>query len=573
MAGVATYAEPFSCRIDSLTLEQKIGQLFMVSDRLIDAPTARKFGIGSILLAPANGIRGETVVSPAQWRAYVATYGEAWKSAGSDPGGAPPVLFGVDAVHGHALVHGATVFPHNIGLAATRDPELLEQIGQAVAREVSATGINWILAPAVGSTPDPRWGRTYEGWGASYSNRAGLAAAFIRGVQCGTDRPVLACAKHFLADGAATWGTGRDGGIDQGDLQLDEASLRCDHLPPYREAIAAGVASIMVSYGSWQGRELHHHAYLLQQVLRDELGFQGVVVSDFNGFFEKGEDPGARAVSALQAGVDLLMVGESWRTVHAAVLAAALDGTLSAERIDEAVGRVLSMKDRLIMKSPAEPFERLDETVGGTAHRALARRAVAESATLLQDRGGLLPLATDAKLLVLGPKADHSGVQCGGWTIVWGGLCEPGDARLKAATLLGALRARSSQKIIYHSSGPVLPEEIEQADVCIVVVGEPPTAEWFGDAEKPALNEEDQQLLHQAESLGLPVVGVIFSGRPVEIGPSAGKITTWLAAWLPGAAGEGLVDVLFGLRPPNHIPPIPWDISLRQDGATDESLR
>lgn len=545
-------------RIDALTLEEKIGQLFMISDALIDAPTARQLGIGSILIAPANGNR-IGVVTPAQWRAYIATYGPAWKTSNAASNAPPPILFGMDAVHGQALVAGATVFPHNIGLAATRDPDLMEQIGAAVASEVAATGVNWILAPAIGSTPDPRWGRTYEGWGASYDQRAGLAGAFIRGVQSATEQPVLTCAKHFLADGQAVWGTGKNGGIDQGDIQLDEATLRRNHLPPYREAIAAGVPAIMVSYGSWKGRELHHHPYLLQQVLRGELGFQGVVVSDFNGFVEAGEDPGERAISALRSGVDLLMVGKNWREAYASVLAAARDGSLPARRIDEAVGRILAMKDKLSIEAPAASFNKLDNTFGGATHHALARRAVAESATLLQDRDHLLPLTTNTTVLVLGPKADHAGVQCGGWTLQWGGLKEPQNPRLKATTLLDALTERTPQTILYHQDGPVPPALIEQADICIVAIGEPSTAEWVGDNEKPALSSEDQQLLQQAETLGLPVIAVIFSGRPVEIGPSTETISTWLAAWLPGAAGEGLADVLFGDQQPNRTPPIPWD--------------
>lgn len=534
---------PFpSRRLEQLSTEQKVGQIFMIMDDQLTGDEAKKLSIGAILIGPRNQHRQHIKEIP-DWAAHYRQYGSPWVTEGSEE---LPMIFAIDAVHGNALVPGMTVFPHNIGLGAMAPGEsrqdLIKLMGQTVAREVAAIGANLALGPAVSVTRDGRWGRTYEGWGQHPGFQDGGSNTYIEAVQSTNPHtaPVLTCAKHYLADGQPIYGTGRSGGIDQGDVQLREEILRKYHLPPYQRAIEADVASIMVSFGKWKGTEMHHHDYLLKEVLKDELGFQGIVLSDMGGFFETGEDPGERAISSFNSGVDMLMMRKDWRKTHAAVLAAVRRGEITQERLDEAVGRILHIKDRLVVrqveKTPANLLG-----IGGNwrkSHFSHAARIAATTLVELKNEKNALPFDPAAKTMVVGRKAVHAGFMCGGWTINWGGLQEDDDpGQLNAIHVVDALKTATSDAggTVVHSA-EFLPDS--GASQYVVVVGERPTAEWRGDSECPALSQEDIDLIESVAGQDKPTVVVILGGRPLVIPPNTyAKADAWIMAWLPGSGG------------------------------------
>ncbi|MFP4223745.1 MAG: glycoside hydrolase family 3 protein [Phycisphaeraceae bacterium] len=563
-----TPAQPHADALDGWTLEQKVGQILMIADTEVAPEQARDLHLGAILISP-NGSHREGVETLNDWRSFYARYQT--DNPAFDPTNPSrlPVLLAIDAVHGNALVPGATVFPHNLALAAADRPDLTHQAGRITARETAAIGANWALAPTLAITRDHRWGRTYEGWGSTPDHARNHARAFITGVQNEkpAGHPVLACAKHFVGDGEPTWGTGRDGGIDRGDVRLTRDQLRKIHVPPFQEAIDAGVASIMVNYGSFNGTRAHHHPWLLQNLLRDELGFQGVVVSDFNGFAL--DRPLAEgALNSLNSGVDLLMVGKNWRDVRTRLLEAARTGELHLSRLDQAVTRVLEMKKRATPAPDAAPRARLDDTFASRRAYQVAHELVASSIVELSDPENLLPLKNPRRILVLGPKADNLAVQAGGWTLGWGGFSDPHDPRFHGRTILDGLQNgadKTGAELAYHPQGAPDPGMKTGYDVCIVVIGEQPYAEWFGDNPQPSLSEEDQLLLQQADALDLPTVAVLLTGRPLHLGDWLTRIDAWAVAWLPGSAADAVAAPLLGQHPFTGHLPLPWPTPTQPD--------
>lgn len=467
-------------RVDALlaqmTLAEKIGQMTQVEKNSIKRGDITKYFIGSLLSggggypSPNTGAAWAKMVDGFQQEALATRL-------------AIPLIYGVDAVHGHNNVYGATIFPHNIGLGATRDADLVRRIGEATALEMAATGIPWNFAPVVAVPQDIRWGRTYEGYSENIDLVSTLGVAFIKGLQSGAGQPMLATPKHFIGDGGTAWGTSQASGgkLDQGDTPMDEAALRTRFLPPYQAAIAAGAQSIMVSFSSWNGTKLHAHRYLLTDVIKGELGFQGFLISDWQAIDQIPGDYAADVATAINAGLDMIMVPYDYRRFITTLTTAVETGTVPQERIDDAVRRILRVKVALgLFEHPyADPS--LIDQVGSAAHRALAREAVRKSLVLLKNENQSLPLAKETPLIfVAGAAANDIGIQSGGWTIEWQG--KTGKITAGTTIVAGIQAAVGATTRVEYSAAGNFAKLVDaqgqplQADVGIAVVGERPYA-------------------------------------------------------------------------------------------------
>jgi len=464
----------------------------------------------------------------------------------------------VDAVHGHNNVDGAVIFPHNIGLGATHNPALVEQAEHITALEVAGTGIRWAFAPCIAVVQNERWGRTYESFGDSPALVSGLGAAAVRGFQgqkLSDSTSVLACAKHFIGDG------GTENGVDQGNDVCDEATLRKLYLPPYQAAIKAGVGSIMVSYSSWNGKKMHANKYLLTDVLKGELGFQGFLVSDWAAIDQISPDYKTDVESSINAGLDMVMIpygpGHPNNFVEFIqdLKQLVAENKVPQARIDDAVRRILNIKLQLGLFSAPYTDPALNAAIGSAAHREVARECVRESLVQLKNDKHALPLAKDLKnLAVVGAAADDIGIQCGGWTISWQG--QSGITIHGGTTILAAIRNTVSPgtKVTFSRDG----SDVTGADAVIVVVGESPYAEMKGDRSDLRLPASDLALVEKAKATGAPVVTVLLSGRPLILGNALDDTDAFLAAWLPGTEGQGVADVLFGDYKPTGKLPREW---------------
>lgn len=467
-----------------------------------------------------------------------------------------PLIYGIDAVHGHNNVRGAVIFPHNVGLGCTRDPELVERIARATAEEVSATGIDWTFAPVVAAARDDRWGRTYEAYGETAELAETLGAAAIRGLQgphLGQAHPsVLACAKHFVADG------GTQLGRDRGNSLLDAQAMLDLHLRQYQAAIDAGVGSIMVSYSSVNGIKMHARRDLLTDVLKTQMGFRGFLVSDYGAVEQLVGDFATQVQTAVNAGVDMIMAPKTYQD-FVATLVSLVPDRVPLSRIDDAVGRILTTKCELGLFRPERHRPPLS-VVGSDGHRILAREAVARTLVMLKNDDGVLPLDPNTpKILVAGKNADDLGAQCGGWTIQWQGGLGPITAGTTIRRGIEMAVARGS-RVVYSRDA----EDSQGAGVAIVVVGEAPYAEYEGDRRDLRLDPKDVQVIDRAKASGAKVVLVIVSGRPLILGDVADKADAIVAAWLPGSEGEGVADVLFGRVKPTGKLSRTWPASMAQ---------
>lgn len=538
-----------------MTLDEKIGQMTQVEKNSIPAGDVTRYFIGSILSGGGGYPARNT---PKGWAEMVDTFQEAALATRLGI----PILYGVDAVHGHGNLYGATIFPHNIGLGAAGDPELVEQIGRATAEEMLATGIPWNFAPVLAVVRDIRWGRTYEAYGENTGLVTRLGAAYLRGLQSTQDEAgdrsifVLATPKHYIGDGGTTWGTSKTENykMDQGDTQMDEATLRALFLPPYQASLDAGAQSVMVSFSSWNGTKMHAQKHLITGVLKGELGFDGFVLSDWGGIDQVDRDYYTAVVSSINAGVDMNMVPQAYRRFITVMNQAVEAGDIPIRRIDDAVLRILTVKFKLgLFEQPyAGPAYR--DTVGSDAHRALAREAVAKSLVLLKNDHAVLPLAKDTGLVyVAGAFANDIGVQCGGWTIEWQG--RSGNIT-RGTTILDAIEAAAAGEVRFNRFGKFNGEQ--KAGVGIVVIGETPYAEGRGDSANPALGTGDLELIRRVGDRSERVVVILLSGRPLVITEALPYADAFVAAWLPGTEGQGVADVLFGDRPFTGKTPFSW---------------
>ncbi|HLP16899.1 MAG TPA: glycoside hydrolase family 3 N-terminal domain-containing protein [Bacteroidota bacterium] len=545
--------------LKKMTLEEKIGQMTQIDYAAIVANPAdiAKYSIGSILWGGNSELAD---IGPSSWAAT----SDSLQRVSQLSRLKIPLIFGIDAVHGHNNVNGAVIFPHNIGLGATRNAKLVGRIARATAEEVKGTGIQWTFAPCVAVARNERWGRTYESFGEDPALVSELGTAYVKAVQgpaLSGKTAVLASVKHFLADGGTT------NGIDQGNTECDEATLRKLFLPGYVSAIKAGAKNIMVSYSSWNGVKMHANKYLLTDLLKNELGFSGFLVSDWAAIDQLNADYKTTIEQSINAGLDMVMIpngpGKSNNYVEFMTMLADLvkQNKVPMSRIDDAVRRILAVKFEMQLSKQLSTDKALTATVGSKEHRMIARDAVRQSLVLLKNDNAVLPLSKKTKaVLVAGRGADNMAMQCGGWTIDWQG--ERGSILTYGTTILQGVKNTVSKdtKVAYSATG----EGAEAADVCIAVVGEEPYAEMKGDREDLSLSKEDAALVEKLKASGKPVVVVLLSGRPMIIGPSLDASAAFVAAWLPGTEGQGVADVLFGDAKVTGKLPHSWPRSMKQ---------
>lgn len=536
--------------IDKMTLQQKVAQMIQPEIRDITVEDMRRYGFGSYLNGGGAFPNNDKYATPEDWIALAESMYQASVDDSVD-GIDIPTMWGTDAVHGHNNVLGATIFPHNIGLGAANNPQLIEDIAEVTATEVMVTGIDWVFAPTVAVARDVRWGRTYESYSEDPAIVRDYSAAIVRGLQGNVDenflseRNVISTVKHFIGDGGTT------DGIDQGNAEVSEQELFDIHAQGYVGGLQAGAQTVMASFNRWNGEKIHGSRYLLTDVLKDKMGFDGFVVGDWNGHGQIEGCTNADCPQAANAGLDVYMVPtDAWKPLYENVIAQVKDGTISQQRIDDAVRRILRVKMRagLFEKpSPANrPLSGKTELIGAEEHREVARQAVRESLVLLKNNDQLLPLAPNQRVLVAGPAADNIGQQSGGWTISWQGTGNsnedfPGGHSIYDG-ITGAVTAAGGQVELAVDG-----EYQQQPDVAVVVYGETPYAEGNGDIDNVDYqrgNATDLALLEKLKEQGIPVVSVFISGRPMYVNPELNASDAFVAAWLPGSEGHGVADVL-----------------------------
>ena len=540
--------------LPKLSLEQKVGQVIQADNSAISPEDVKKYRLGSVL-SGGNSAPGPLPYADAKtW----VTMADAFYEASVDTEGVEitiPLILGIDAVHGHANLEGAIVFPHNIGLGAANNPDLIEEIARITAHELTVSGHDWTFAPTLAVPQDLRWGRSYEGFSEDPSIVNAYASRVVEGLQGRFatedfmgEGTVISSAKHFLADGAT------ENGVDQGDAKITEQELSDVHAAGYYSAIPAGVQTVMASFNSWNGRKLHGDKELLTDVLKGKMGFNGFVVGDWNGH---GQVPGCTNTDCAQsfnAGVDMFMAPDSWRGLYDNTLAQVQDGTISMERLDDAVRRILRVKIASGLFEKGLPSQRKnagDETqLGLPEHRAIARQAVRESMVLLKNNDQLLPLDAASTVLVVGDGANSISKASGGWTLSWQGTGHSNDEFPNGESILRGIQEAvdaAGGKVIFSAEGA---QDIT-ADVVIAVYGEDPYAEFQGDRNNLDFepNGFDVATLASYQEQGIPVVSVFLSGRPLWTNPEINASDAFIAAWLPGSEGGGVSDLLFQTNP------------------------
>ena len=526
-----------------MTLEEKVGQTIQADIGSIKPEDLLTYPLGSILAGGNSSPGGDERASADKW----VELAQAFRAAAAQrPGAKVPLIYGIDAVHGHNNIVGATIFPHNIGLGAARDPDLIRRIGVATALEVAVTGADWTFGPTLAVPRDDRWGRAYEGYAENPEVAQSYAGPMTLGLQgtLSADHPLTAghiagSAKHFLADGGTT------GGKDQGDYAGSEEEMIRTHLSGYPQAIDAGVLSIMASFSSWNGVKHSGNETILTDVLRGPLGFDGFVVSDWNAH---GQLPGCSNEScalAFNAGIDMFMAPDSWKPLYASTLAQVKSGEIPMARLDEAVRRILRVKVKTGLFNDSRPVEGHLNELGSPAHRALAREAVRKSLVLLKNEGSVLPIRAGARVLVAG-HADDIGQASGGWTLTWQGTGNTNADFPNGQSIWSGIReavTAGGGQATLSADGSFT----QKPDVAIVVFGETPYAEFQGDVDTlDFLPTEPLETLKRLKAAGIPTVSVFLSGRPMWTNPEINASDAFVAAWLPGTEGAGVADVLIG---------------------------
>jgi beta-glucosidase len=545
--------------LDAMTLEEKVGQLIQADIDSIKPADLAQYPLGSILSGGNGAPQRDVHATGAQWLELTDAFFRASKQRAASAHPPIPILFGIDAVHGHAKIRGATIFPQNVGLGAAHDPSLIEKIGRATAEEVSATGIDWTFAPTVAVVRDVRWGRSYESYSEDPAIVADYARAMVTGVQgkLGTadflaPTHTLVSAKHFLGDG------GTVAGRDQFNNLADERTLREVHAAGYPAAISAGALIVMASYNGWHGIKMHANKPLLTDVLKGQWNFPGFVVGDWNAHEEI---PGCTKFScpeSLNAGLDMYMAPDSWKQLYGNVLKQVGSGQIAQSRVDDAARRILRVKVLAGLFKQRPPKDRFPAgqlaVIGSPAHREIARQAVRESLVLLKNNRHTLPLDPHARILVTGPGADDIGMQSGGWTVDWQGDHNTNGDFPGATSILDGIKAAVS------AAGGQVTTRIEditsqKPDAAIVVYGETPYAEFQGDRETlefpQAAHLDTLRRLHAAN---IPVISLFVSGRPLWVNRELNLSDAFVALWLPGSEGHGVADLLFKPLPghPTH---------------------
>lgn len=543
--------------IAQMTIDEKVGQMTQIDQRFLDTITdLSTYSIGSLL---SGGGSHPSVNEPQAWLDMYNKYqSETLKNRLGIP-----LVYGIDAVHGHNNVYGATIFPQNIGLGATNNPELIYEISKATSLEVAATGIDWTFSPCLSSPEDYRWGRTYEGFSSDPNIVEILGAAAVEGyqsVETETGKKVIACAKHFIGDGNTEFGTGMNGLVDRGNTILTSEELKEKLLPKYKAAIDANVQTVMASYNSWNGIKCHGSKELLTDILKIELGFEGFVISDWQGIDEIPGDYKSDIITSINAGIDMVMVsgqGQPYKKFMKLLKESIQEGSIPMSRIDDAVKRILKVKfSNGLFDSPLVTNESLD-IIGSEKHREIARQAVRESVVILKN-DGLLPISKEiSSIIVAGRGADNLGMQCGGWTINWQG--GQGDITVGKTILDGINNSVSADtNVIYSKDGSDLSSV--SGDLAVVVIGEDPYTEFFGDKDSLDLLKEDIDTINQLKNKGYKVFVLLISGRPMNVADHIDEWDGFAAIWLPGSEGDGVSDILFGDYPSTGRLSYPWPI-------------
>ena len=547
----APIADRVADLISRMTLDEKVGQMTQI-DRgfLVSEADIAKYYLGSLLSGGGSVPRPNT---PEGWEDMYDNF----QSIALATRLGIPLIYGIDAVHGHNNVYGATIFPHNIGLGATRDPELVQQIGRMTAQEVAGTGLDWTFSPCLCVARDERWGRTYESFGEDPALVQSMSTVIdgYQGTDLSAGDSILATAKHFAGDGGTT------DGKDQGNTEATEADFRALFVTPYAAAVKRNVGSIMVSFSSWNGEKMHGNQHLITEVLKGELGFKGFIVSDWAAVKQLKGDYAAQVSLAINAGIDMVMVPDDYQTFTLVLKNEVNNGNIPLSRIDNAVSRILTKKFELALFENPYADRTYAAQVGSAEHRDLARQAVRESLVLLKNENNLLPLSKNLKkIFVAGKNADDLGNQSGGWTLTWqgsSGKITPGT------TILDGITAAVSKDTLvrYDRSASSIDSSFE---VAIVVIGETPYAEFKGDARSLELDAIDLNALKNVKAAGVPMVVVLVSGRPLIVTEQLPDWAAFVAAWLPGTEGQGVADVLFGDYNPTGKLPHTWPRSMQQ---------
>ena len=527
-----------------MTEWEKIGQMVLIEKNSIhDLDEITKYNLGALLSGGGAGPKAET---PLAWLQMI----NGFQAAAKNTCLKIPLLYGIDATHGHANVLGATVFPHAIGLGASHDAGLVRRVAKATADEMAATGIYWSYSPNLDVPKDIRWGKTYETFGSDTANVAKLGIAYLQGTQASLNKyfNVLATAKHYIGGGAMEYGTARNKNfkIEEGNITLSDKSLRQTHLPPFQKAVAEGAQVVMVGTATWNGVNNTGNRYLLTDILKKELGFSGFVVSDWYGVYQVSHIRYDSLVTSINAGVDMVMTPFEYKDFMVNMQKALANGDIAKERLDDAVRRILTVKFKTGLFDRPEASEGGLSIIGSAKHRALAREAVRKSQGLLKNENSALPLSKSfGKIIVAGSAADNLGRQAGGWTTEWQGI--DGNYGLTGTTILEAIKSAVSQntRVEYNKQGD-FSEEDTSADVGIAVVGEKPYAEGWGDNANPSLSPEDLAIIQKVKEKSKKLIVVIVSGRPLDIKKYIDAWNGVVAAWLPGSEGAGITDVLFG---------------------------
>jgi beta-glucosidase len=552
--------------LSRMNLDQKIGQMTLTERMSVTPEDVKNYHLGGVLSCGGSYPENNR---PTDWVAMNDAY---WAASMTEDEQhlAIPTLYGVDAIHGNSNIRGATIFPHNIGLGAMHDPDLIRKIAGITAREVLAVGIEWTFAPNLAVARDIRWGRTYESYSEEPEIVSAYASEIVKGIQSdlGTDG-VVACAKHWVGDGGTTHG------INQGETTLDEDELQRIHIAPYRTAVDSGALSIMASFNSWNGDKCHGHKHLITDILKNEMQFHGFVISDWDGIDYLSEDYHNAVALAVNAGIDMFMVSENWLEFIGHLKQHVGRGSISMKRIDDATRRILRVKFAYGLFDKARPSDRFwsnHESFGSQEHREVARQAVRKSLVLLKNDGSLLPLEKNARIFVAGKNAHNRGHQCGGFSLKWQGIS--GNEQLEGGTSVWEGISQAAPDAVLSAHADSADADPDLHDIAIVVIGEKPYAEGLGDVrsgdhviveagsqikgsmnvlesygntlELASLHPEDLQTIKTITARGIPAVVVLISGRPLVVNQELHASTAFVAAWLPGSEGQGIADVLFG---------------------------
>jgi beta-glucosidase len=540
--------------LPKLTLEQKVGQVIQADNGSITPEEVKQYRLGSVL---SGGNSAPGPLPYADTKTWLAMADKYYNASIDDEGVevAIPCIWGIDAVHGHANLIGAIIFPHNVGLGAMNNPVLIEQIASVTAHELTVSGHDWTFAPTLAVPQDVRWGRSYEGFSEdprivkAYGDRIvyGLQGRLGENDFMGDGR-VISSAKHFLADGAT------EKGVDQGDALISEGELRNVHAAGYYSAISAGVQTVMASFSSWQGRKLHGDKELLTDVLKGQLGFNGFVVGDWNGHGQVNGCTNTDCAQSLNAGLDMYMAPDSWKGLYESTLNHVKNGTIPMTRLDDAVRRILRVKIASGIFTKGAPSTRKnagdEDLLGLPENRAIARQAVRESMVLLKNNDGILPIDASKTIMVVGDGAESISKACGGWTRSWQGTGHTNDEFPNSESILDGIREavnNAGGKVIFSANA----DANEAADVVVAIYGEDPYAEFQGDRENLDFvpNGFDVNKLAEFKRKGIPVVSVFLSGRPLWSNPEINMSDAFIAAWLPGSEGGGISDMLFQRDP------------------------